>query len=171
MHESTQVRIGVGYDLHRLVEGRRLILAGIEIPYRLGLLGHSDADVVLHAVTDALFGAAGLPDIGELFPDTDPAYRGADSKQLLKQAMERVRGAGYAVGNVDVIVHAEAPKLSAYKSQMAASIAEVIGATPNQVSVKAKTNEGVDAVGRGEAIACTAVALLIQGATALEQWR
>lgn len=158
--EIGQVRVGIGCDIHRLVEGRRLVLGGIEIPHHLGLLGHSDADVVLHALTDAMLGAAGLPDIGEIFPDTDPAYRGADSKTLLKRAMERVRAAGYAVGNVDVIVHAEAPKLSAYKSAMAAKIAELIGATSGQVNVKAKTNEGVDAVGRGEAIACTAVVLL-----------
>lgn len=162
MSEFSRIRIGVGYDLHRLVEGRRLIMGGIEIPHPRGLMGHSDADVVLHAITDALLGAAGLPDIGELFPDTDPAYRGADSKQLLKQAMARVHAAGYTVGNVDVIVHAEAPKLSAYKSPMAARIADLIGATPGQVNVKAKTNEGMDAVGRGEAIACTAVTLLMR---------
>lgn len=150
-------RVGIGTDLHRLEAGRRLNLCGIEVPFELGLAGHSDADVVLHAVIDALCGAAGLPDIGEQFPDTDPAYRGADSAELLRLALQRVTRGGYDVVNVDVVIHAERPKLSAYKSRMAAKLAELLGTSPNAVSIKAKTNEGRDAVGRGEAIACTVV--------------
>lgn len=153
-------RVGVGSDLHRLVEGRRLILGGIEIPHSRGLIGHTDADAVLHAITDALLGAAGLPDIGEMFPDTDPAYRDADSRQLLVQAVKRVRDRGYEAGNIDVIVHAEAPKLSPFKARMAQSIAELTGLSADRVTVKAKTNEGLGPVGQGDAIACTAVALV-----------
>ncbi len=154
------IRIGIGYDIHRLEKGRRLVMGGVEIPHPTGLVGHSDADVVLHAVTDAILGAAGLPDIGELFPDTDPAYRGADSKKLLLMAMNRVQEVGFAVGNVDIVVHAETPKLSPHKAAMIVSIAEALDCTTRQVNIKGKTNEGVDAIGRGEAIACTAVALL-----------
>lgn len=154
-------RVGVGYDIHRLVEGRRLMMGGIEIAHPRGLIGYSDADVVLHAVTDALLGAAGLPDIGELFPDNDPAYKDADSRALLADAMARVRANGLRVNNIDIIVHAEAPKLSSYKRRMADSIARLVGLPADAVSVKAKTNEGLDAVGRGEAIACTAIASLV----------
>lgn len=157
---SCPYRVGIGYDIHRLAEGRRLVVGGVEIPHTKGLLGHSDADVVLHAVTDALLGAAGLPDIGDLFPDSDPAYRDADSRVLLKDAMERVRSAGFAVGNIDVIVHAEAPKMSPYKRQMAESIAELVGLSPGRVSAKAKTNEGMGPLGHADAIACTAIALV-----------
>ena len=155
---DADVRVGMGYDLHRLVRGRALVLAGVRIEYEFGLAGHSDADVVLHAVTDALLGAAGLPDIGEMFPDTDPRYKDADSRVLLAAALDAVEAKGFAVGNVDVIVHAERPKLSAHKRAMRESIAGVLGVAVEDVNVKAKTNEGVDAVGRGEAIACTAVA-------------
>lgn len=153
-------RVGIGYDIHRLADGRRLVMGGIEIPHARGLLGHSDADVVLHAVTDALLGAAGLPDIGELFPDTDPAFRDADSRELLRGALERVRAKGWVANNVDLIVHAEAPKLSAYKRRIAESIATLLGVAPEAVSVKAKTNEGLGPLGSGDAIACTAVASL-----------
>ncbi len=153
-------RIGVGYDIHRLVEGRKLILGGVEIAHPKGLLGHSDADVVLHAVTDAILGAAGLPDIGELFPDTDPAHKDADSRKLLADAMRRVRAKGFAVGNVDLIVHAEQPKLSAYKRPIAESLAGLMDVPADRVSVKAKTGEGLGALGQGDAIACTAVVLL-----------
>ena len=156
-------RVGVGYDIHRLVEGRRLVIGGIEIPHPKGLLGHSDADVVLHAVTDAILGAAGLPDIGDLFPDADQGYKDADSRTLLAGAMEQVKWEGFKVGNLDIIVHAEAPKLSPYKLRMAASIAELTGVSPDRVSVKAKTNEGLGPVGCADAIACTAVALLVHG--------
>ena len=155
------VRVGIGYDIHRVVEGRRLVLGGVEIPHAKGLLGHSDADVVLHAVTDAVLGAAALPDIGDLFPDANPAYKDADSRKLLAGAMERVKSRGFRVGNLDIIVHAEAPKLSPYKPRMAASIAALTGVTPDRVSIKAKTNEGLGPVGCADAIACTAVALLV----------
>lgn len=151
-------RVGVGTDLHRLEPGRRLVLAGVEIPFDRGPAGHSDADVVLHAVIDAVSGAAGLPDIGEQFPDSDPEFRGADSAALLARVMERVAARGFEVVNVDVVVHAERPKLSAHKSAMQARLARLLGVRPQDVSVKAKTNEGLDAVGRGEAIACTVVA-------------
>jgi 2-C-methyl-D-erythritol 2,4-cyclodiphosphate synthase len=153
-------RVGIGYDIHRLVEGRRLILGGIEIEHSMGLAGHSDADVLLHAVADAVLGAAGLPDIGDLYPDTDPAYKDADSRKLLADAMGRVRAAGYAASNLDVIVHAEAPNLSPYKRRIVESVAGLTGLPPGRVSVKAKTNEGLGPLGCGDAIACTAVAAL-----------
>lgn len=137
-----------------------MVVGGIDIQHTKGLIGHSDADVVLHAVTDALLGAAGLPDIGDLFPDSDPAYKDADSRLLLTDAMERIRAKGYAACNLDVIVHAEAPKMSPYKRRIAESIASLIGLTPEDVSVKAKTNEGMGPLGHADAIACTAVALL-----------
>lgn len=156
-------RVGVGYDIHRLVENRRLIVGGIEIDHPKGLIGHSDADVVLHAVIDALLGAAGLPDIGDLYPDDDETYKDADSRTLMKDAAERVRAKGYEVGNIDVIVHAEAPKLSPYKARIAESIADLIGLTPDQVSVKAKTNEGMGPLGFADAIACTTVAAVSRG--------
>jgi len=155
-------RVGIGYDIHRLVEGRRLVVGGIELEHSKGLLGHSDADVVLHAVTDALLGAAGLPDIGDLFPDTDPAYKDVDSRALLTDAIERVRAKGFAVGNLDVIVHAEAPKLSPHKAKIAESIASLVGLSPDYVSIKAKTNEGMGPLGHADAIACTAVASLVK---------
>ncbi len=155
-------RVGIGYDIHRLSEGRRLILGGIEIAHPKGLIGHTDGDAVLHAVTDALLGAAGLPDIGDLFPDTDPAYKDADSRVLLADAVERVRTRGFRAGNVDVIVHAEAPKLSAYKAQIAESIARLVGLAPQDVSVKAKTNEGLGPLGHEDAIACTAIASVVR---------
>ncbi len=150
--------MGIGTDLHRLVPGRPLVLGHVAIPFELGPLGHSDGDVVLHAVIDALAGAAGLPDIGEMFPDTDPTFAGADSGQLLATAMERLRAAGWAVVNVDVIIHAQRPKLSAYKPAIRAELARLLDLPSGAVSIKAKTNEGLDAIGRGEAIACTAVA-------------
>jgi 2-C-methyl-D-erythritol 2,4-cyclodiphosphate synthase len=159
--EGGDIRIGVGYDVHRLIAGRRLVLGGVEIPFDRGLAGHSDADVVLHAVTDAILGAAGLPDIGELFADTDPRYKNADSRELLAAALEQVARAGWRVGNLDGVVHAERPKLSEYKRRMAESIAGLLGVAAARVSVKAKTNEGLGEIGRGEAIACTAVALLV----------
>lgn len=137
-----------------------MVVGGIDIQHTKGLIGHSDADVVLHAVTDALLGAAGLPDIGDLFPDSDPAYKDADSRLLLTDAMERIRAKGYAACNLDVIVHAEAPKMSPYKRRISESIASLIGLTPEDVSVKAKTNEGMGPLGHADAIACTAVALI-----------
>jgi len=162
MSVVSEFRVGIGYDIHRLGEDRRLILGGIEIDYPLGLLGHSDGDVVLHAVTDALLGAAGLPDMGDLFPDTDPAYKGIDSRKLLSQAMERVSGAGFAANNIDLIVHAEQPKLSEHKRAIAASIASLTGLDPSAVSVKAKTNEGLGPLGHADGIACTAIATVLR---------
>ena len=141
---------------------RRPVLGGVEIDHPLGLMGHSDGDAVLHAVTDALLGASGLPDIGDLFPDTDPAYRDADSRKLLAAAMAKVTGAGYAPNNIDLIVHAEQPKLSEYKQSIAASIASLTGLDPSAVSVKAKTNEGLGPLGHADGIACTATATVVR---------
>jgi 2-C-methyl-D-erythritol 4-phosphate cytidylyltransferase / 2-C-methyl-D-erythritol 2,4-cyclodiphosphate synthase len=155
------MRIGNGYDLHTLVEGRPLILAGVKIPFELGLSGHSDADIVCHAVTDAVLGAASMGDIGRLFPDTDPKWKGADSIALLKGAMELVRHGGYRVSNVDVTVIAQKPKLLPYLDQMRSNLAAALGVETGAVSIKGKTNEGVDSMGRGEAMAAHAVALLV----------
>lgn len=154
------MRIGNGYDLHRLVEGRPLILAGVTIPFDRGLDGHSDADIVCHAVTDAILGAAAIGDIGRLFPDTDAAWKGADSIQLLKAAVSRVHEAGYRVSNVDVTVIAQKPKLLPYVDAMRGNLAAALGINPSAVSVKGKTNETVDSMGRGESMACHAVVLL-----------
>jgi 2-C-methyl-D-erythritol 4-phosphate cytidylyltransferase/2-C-methyl-D-erythritol 2,4-cyclodiphosphate synthase len=155
------IRIGNGYDLHRLVLGRPLILAGVTIPFDLGLDGHSDADIVCHAVTDAVLGAAGAGDIGRLFPDTDPQWKGADSMALLRSAVARVREAGYQVSNVDVTVIAQKPKLLPYLESMRVNLAAALGIDAGAVSVKGKTNEGVDSMGRGESMAAHAVALLL----------
>lgn len=154
------MRIGNGYDLHRLVAGRPLILGGVTIPFEKGLDGHSDADVVCHAVTDAILGAASAGDIGRHFPDTDPAWKGADSVELLKRAVGIVHEAGYGVANVDVVVIAQRPKLTTYVDAMRAGLACALGIDMDLVSVKAKTNEGVDSTGMGEAIAVHAVALI-----------
>lgn len=154
------MRIGHGYDMHRLVEGRRLILGGVEISYALGLAGHSDADVLLHAVMDALLGAAALRDIGVLFPDTDPAYAGISSRRLLKEVMRRVRERGLRVGNVDVTVLAQRPRLRDYIPAMIQNLAADLDVPPDRVNVKATTEEGLGFTGRGEGIACHAVCLL-----------
>ncbi|HWP18870.1 MAG TPA: 2-C-methyl-D-erythritol 2,4-cyclodiphosphate synthase [Burkholderiaceae bacterium] len=156
----TDLRIGEGWDTHRLVEGRPLILGGVEIPHRLGLLGHSDADALLHAITDALLGAAALGDIGRHFPDTDPAFRGADSKVLLAEAMRRVREAGYELVNLDSTIVAQAPKMAPHIPSMRETIARVLGCESSQVNVKAKTAEKLGPVGREESIEARAVALL-----------
>ena len=150
-------RVGTGYDLHRLVEGRPLVLGGVTIPAPARALGHSDGDVVCHAITDAVLGAAGLGDIGGHFPDSDPRWKGASSVALLRQAIG-IAGA-FAVANVDVTVVLESPKIKAYIDRMRDSVAEAIGIEASRVSIKGKTNEGVDAVGRGEAIAAHAVLL------------
>jgi len=134
-----------------------MILGHVAIPHDRGPAGHSDGDVVLHAIIDAMAGAAGLPDIGEMFPDTDPAYKGIDSSKLLVEALGRVQQAGYDIVNLDVTIHAERPKLREYKQGIRAEVARLLGVATDEVSIKAKTNEGVDAVGQGEAIACTAV--------------
>lgn len=154
------MRIGQGYDLHRLESGRPLIMGGVTVPFDKGLIGHSDADVLTHAVIDALLGAAALGNIGILFPDTDPAYRDADSLKLLAAVAERLEGNGYTVVNIDATVVAEAPKLGPYLVQMRERIAGVLDIEPSAVSVKAKTNERVGPEGRGEAISAQAVALL-----------
>ena len=154
------MRIGHGYDVHRLVEGRKLILGGVEIPYELGLLGHSDADVLLHAVSDALLGAAGLGDIGRHFPDTDPAYKGADSGVLLAIVGEKIATAGYRVGNIDVTMIAQKPKLKDYIPQMQQNIAQRLGIDPSQVNVKATTEEKLGFTGDGSGMSCHAVCLL-----------
>ena len=153
-------RIGEGWDTHQLVTGRKLILGGVEIPHSHGLLGHSDADALLHAITDALLGAAALGDIGRHFPDTDPRFAGADSTVLLAEAARRVRVEGYEIGNVDSTVIAQAPKLAPYIEAMRARIAQVLGIAPGQVNVKAKTAEKMGPVGEGRAIEARAIVLL-----------
>ena len=154
------MRIGNGYDLHRLVDGRPLILGGVTIPFEKGLLGHSDADVICHAVTDAILGAAGAGDIGRHFPDTDPGWKDAGSLDLLRRAAAIVGAAGFAVVNIDVVVIAQRPKLAPHVDAVCARVADAIGCDPSQISVKGKTNEGVDSIGAGESIAAHAVALL-----------
>ena len=154
------VRIGHGYDVHRLVEGRRLILGGVDIPWERGLLGHSDADVLTHAVMDALLGAAGLGDIGQHFPDTDPAYTGADSLRLLAHVTALLGERGFTVGNVDATVLAQRPKLAPHIPQMRDNLARAMGVAPGQVNVKATTEEGLGFTGSGEGMAAHAVALI-----------
>jgi 2-C-methyl-D-erythritol 4-phosphate cytidylyltransferase/2-C-methyl-D-erythritol 2,4-cyclodiphosphate synthase len=154
------IRIGNGYDLHRLVPGRPLILGGVTIPFERGLQGHSDADIVCHAVTDAVLGAAGAGDIGRHFPDTDSAWEGADSLELLRRAMALVRSAGFDIVNVDVVVIAQRPKLVPYVDAIRANVATALGCEASQISVKGKTNEGLDSMGAGESMAAHAVALL-----------
>ena len=154
------MRIGHGYDVHRLVVGRDLILGGVKIPYEKGLLGHSDADVLLHAVSDALLGAAGLGDIGRHFPDTDPEYKGADSLELLRQVYRKISEKGYRVGNIDVTMIAQRPKLKDYIPQMQANIAAAVGTAPDRVNVKATTEEKLGFTGTGEGMSCHAVCLL-----------
>lgn len=157
------MRIGHGYDVHRLVEGRKLILGGVEIPFEKGLLGHSDADVLAHAVMDALLGAAALGDIGKLFPDSDPAYAGADSLVLLRRVAEVLAEHGYGIGNVDATVLAQRPKLAPHIPQMAENLAKAMGVPPDRVNVKATTEEGLGFTGSGEGMAAHAVALIIRG--------
>lgn len=154
------MRIGHGYDVHRLVEGRKLILGGVELDFALGLLGHSDADVLLHAVSDALLGAAGLGDIGRHFPDTDPQYKGADSLELLRIVGQKVAAAGYRISNVDVTVLAQKPKLKDHIRKMEENIAAALGIAADRVNVKATTEEGLGFTGAMEGIACHAVCLL-----------
>jgi 2-C-methyl-D-erythritol 2,4-cyclodiphosphate synthase len=156
------LRIGEGWDIHALVEGRPLVLGGVTIAHGKGLLGHSDADALLHAITDAVLGAAGLGDIGRHFPDTDPAFRGADSARLLAQAAPRARAAGWRIGNVDATVVAQAPRLAPYIPAMAQNIARALGVTSGQVNVKTKTAERMGPVGREQAIEARAVALLLR---------
>lgn len=159
---KTPFRIGQGYDVHALVSGRPLILGGVTVPHTQGLLGHSDADVLLHAVTDAVLGAAGLGDIGRMFPDSDEQWRGADSRVLLRGAMAAVRAAGWQVGNVDATVIAQAPRIAGHVAAMRANIAADLGIDAGQVNIKGKTTERLGFAGRGEGIAAEAVALLVR---------
>ncbi len=158
---NTAFRIGQGFDVHALATGRKLILGGVEIPYAKGLLGHSDADVLLHAITDALLGAAGLGDIGRMFPDTDAQWAGADSRLLLRGAMAAVDAAGWRVGNVDATIIAQAPRVLPYAQAMCANIAADLGIAPQAVNIKGKTTEQLGFTGRGEGIAAQAVVLLL----------
>ena len=153
-------RVGIGTDIHRLVEGRRLMLGGVYIPYPAGLLGHSDGDVALHAIIDALLGAAGMGDIGTLYPDTDPQWKDADSKMFLYSVREQLEKKQWEIVNVDLTIHAEAPKLGPLKGQIKRCIAGLLDIDFNAVNVKAKTNEGMGEIGTGEAMAATAVAML-----------
>ena len=159
------MRIGHGYDVHRLVPGRELVLGGVHIPYELGLLGHSDADVLLHAVMDALLGAAGLRDIGYHFPDTDPRYKGADSMELLRRVGEMLRQAGFRVGNIDVTMIAQKPKLKDYIPQMMENIAGALETDVSRVNVKATTEEHLGFTGTGEGMSCHAVCILTEATT------
>ena len=160
--DSRNLRIGQGYDVHQLVEGRKLILGGVDIPHTRGLLGHSDADVLAHAVADALLGGVRGGDIGKLFPDTDPAYEGADSMKLLAAVAGFVRDRGYEILDVDSVIAAQAPKLSPYRDQMRENLARAMGISPENVGVKATTTEHLGFEGREEGISATAVALLVR---------
>lgn len=160
--DSRNLRIGQGYDVHQLVEGRKLIMGGVDIPHTRGLLGHSDADVLAHAVADALLGGVRGGDIGKLFPDTDPAYEGADSMKLLAAVADFVRDRGYEILDVDSVIAAQAPKLSPYRDQMRENLARAMGISPENVGVKATTTEHLGFEGREEGISATAVALLVR---------
>ena len=160
---SCDIRVGQGFDVHALVPGRRLIIGGVDIPFHSGLLGHSDADVLLHAITDALLGAAGLGDIGGHFPDSDPRWAGADSRLLLREAARLVAETGWKTVNVDATVVAQAPKFSPHAAQMAANIAADLGIEISCVNIKGKSTETLGFTGRGEGIAAQAVALLVRG--------
>jgi 2-C-methyl-D-erythritol 2,4-cyclodiphosphate synthase len=154
------IRIGQGHDTHALVPGRKLIIGGVDIPHPLGLAGHSDADVLVHAVIDALLGAAGLGDIGRHFPDSDPCYRGADSRALLRATQDKLTRAGWRIVNIDSTIHAERPKMAPHIAQMVANLAADLQVPEDRVSVKAKTGEGLGFIGREEGMACAAIALI-----------
>jgi len=154
------MRVGIGFDIHRLAQGDGVILGGVVLPSEKRLVGHSDGDVLCHAIIDALLGAAGLGDIGGHFPDTDPEYEGASSMELLKQVVDEVTSSGYRIGNVDAVVIAEAPRISEYKKRIEQSLADALGIDPDRVSVKGKTAERLGPIGAGEAIAAQAVALV-----------
>ena len=155
-----EYRIGIGYDLHRTQAGRPLVLGNITIPHTVGLLGHSDADVVIHAIIDAITGAAGLPDVGQLFPNSDPAYQNIDSARLLEQTMVELHKTSWRINNVDVIIIAQSPKISPHKSAIRQRMAQLLQISPEVVNIKGKTNEYVDAVGEEKAIACHCAVLL-----------
>jgi 2-C-methyl-D-erythritol 2,4-cyclodiphosphate synthase len=165
---SDRNRIGIGYDIHQLVEGRKLVLGGVEIPFEKGLLGHSDSDVLTHALCDALLGAAALGDIGTHFPDNDPRWAGASSLDFLARIIELIAGRGFLVSNVDATVIAERPKLGPHIPAIRDRLASVLGIDVDRVNVKAKTGEGLESVGRGEAMAAQAVALLTSSITRVE---
>ena len=160
---NCDIRIGLGEDLHRLKEGRELILGGVKIPYELGLDGHSDADCVLHALTDALLGSVSLPDIGTLFPDDDPEYKGADSAELLRKAYTMVIGKGYRLSNADLVIIAQKPKLKEYVPMMKERIASILGTDLSDIGIKCKTQEGLGPIGEGLAIECLATVLVERG--------
>ncbi|SNS38518.1 2-C-methyl-D-erythritol 2,4-cyclodiphosphate synthase [Anaerovirgula multivorans] len=155
------MRVGLGYDVHRLVDGRKLIIGGVEIPFKKGLLGHSDADVLLHAIKDALLGAVALGDIGKHFPDTDESYKGADSIKLLEEVEKLLRQKGYIVNNVDATIIAEAPKMAPHIEKMRENIATALSVSVHQINVKATTTEGLGFTGRGEGIAAQAIAAIV----------
>lgn len=157
------IRVGIGHDTHRIRPGGPLCLGGLKIPHNRESVGHSDADVLLHAITDALLGAASLGDIGEMFPDTDPSNRGKDSAEMVRAARDAVASAGWEIVNIDCIVFAEQPKLGPFKREMRGRVAEILGIDPSRVGIKAKTGEGLGAIGRHEAIAAQCVALLRLG--------
>jgi 2-C-methyl-D-erythritol 2,4-cyclodiphosphate synthase len=157
-------RIGIGYDIHRLIEGRKLFLGGVYVPYAKGLLGHSDGDVLLHAVCDALLGAAAQGDIGELFPDTDPKYRDISSTELLKIVADKVRKKGFAINNIDAVVLLQEPRLTSLKKQMQTTLAQILDLKKDCVGIKAKTNEGLGEIGAKRAVACYAAVMLVSDA-------
>lgn len=157
------IKVGIGYDIHQLVEGRPLILGGVTIPHEKGLSGHSDADVLLHSITDAILGAAAMGDIGKFFPDTDPEYKGADSMDLLAEIRRTLMYEGYTIGNVDATIVAEAPNMQAHIDEMRENIAKVLQCDVSDVSVKATTNEKLDSIGHKQAIAVHSVALIVKG--------
>jgi 2-C-methyl-D-erythritol 2,4-cyclodiphosphate synthase len=159
--EGFDMRVGIGYDLHRLVEGRRLVLGGVTIPFEKGLLGHSDADVLFHAVCDALLGAVGLGDVGQHFPNTDPSFKDVSSTTLLEQTLQMVRDKGFCVNNLDATILAEAPKLSPYSGVMETNLAALLELEPSRVNVKATTMEGMGAIGKGEAIAAICMVTMV----------
>jgi 2-C-methyl-D-erythritol 2,4-cyclodiphosphate synthase len=154
------MRVGIGHDTHRLAPGRPLLLGGVAIPHSRGLIGHSDADVVLHAVTDALLGAAGLGDLGDTYPDTDPAYKDADSSLFVRETVARLQQAGWQIINLDIIIFAQEPKLGPVKGEIRRQVARLLGLSADAVNVKAKTGEGVGVIGRAEAIGCQAIVLI-----------
>ena len=154
------MKVGIGYDIHRLMEDRKLVLGGVEIPYIKGLVGHSDADVLLHAISDAMLGAANLGDIGTHFPDTDERFKNASSAGLLKKVDDLIKKNGYSIGNIDVVVMAEEPKIGPFVAGMKKKIAGILNISEKEISIKATTNEGVGSIGRGEAIASLAIVML-----------
>ncbi len=168
---KTDIRVGIGYDIHRFAAGRRLVLGGVTIPYKKGLAGHSDADVVLHAVADALLGAVGAGDIGQHFPNTDKRFKGISSLVLLRRVAGMLKKGGWRVGNIDIMLLLEAPRIGAYRGRMCRRMAQALGTAPGRVSVKATTQEGVGSIGRNKAAAAYAVAVVYKGPVSQERKR